>query len=197
MIEVEKKFKLSQEEEAKLIADAKFIKEVTNTDTYFDNANYDLTTNGLWLRNRNGRFELKVNVSRKLNELGRPDWNTTEFKELETDNEIRKELNLKNSGNIAGDIEMLGYEPFVTLKTERKMYQRDGYVISIDSIDYGYQVVEIELMVETSNEVEEASERIVRFAESIGINTNPVRGKVMEYLYRNAPEHYKLIANPL
>ncbi|MBU0645933.1 CYTH domain-containing protein [Patescibacteria group bacterium] len=197
MIEVEKKFQLSPEEEAKLIAGAQFVKEVTNTDTYFDNEQYDLTANGLWLRQRNDRFELKVNVSKKLNELGRPDWNTTEFKELETDDEIREELHLGNTGNIADDIAMAGYEPFVTLKTERKMYQKDDYVISIDTIDYGYHVVEIELMVETQKEVEAASEQIVKYAESVGINNDPVRGKVMEYLYRNNPEHYNLISNPL
>jgi len=62
MIEVEKKFRLTDTQRESLIKDAEFVSEKTFTDTYYDTADYQLTTKDVWLRQRGENFELKVAV---------------------------------------------------------------------------------------------------------------------------------------
>ena len=60
MIEVEKKFILTTEQEKSLIEGADFLGEKKFTDIYYDDEDFSLTKKDLWLRNREGRFELKI-----------------------------------------------------------------------------------------------------------------------------------------
>jgi len=60
MIEVEKKFILSEQEKERLIKDAEFLSERVFTDIYYDTEKFLLTSQDKWLRSREGKFELKL-----------------------------------------------------------------------------------------------------------------------------------------
>ena len=90
-------------------------------------------------------------------------------------------------------LESNGYKPFATITTNRKKYSKDGFAIDVDSATFGYEIIEIELMVEEESEMEGATKRILEFAQSLGLTEGVVRGKISEYLYRFNPEHHKVL----
>ena len=63
MVEVEKKFLLSDNQKTQLLDGAEFLYEKTIVDTYFDDTQFSLTANNLWLRERDNEFELKAPLS--------------------------------------------------------------------------------------------------------------------------------------
>ncbi|MDO8602108.1 MAG: CYTH domain-containing protein [bacterium] len=187
MIEVERKFSLTEEQKAKLLDGAVFKGEKVITDCYYDSADFSLTTKDQWLRLRNDEFELKVPVGDNVSR------GTDYYNELVTESEIRNFLKLPESGSLESDFKNAGYEPFCICKTTRQKFTKDGFMIDIDSVNYpegtGYALAEIELMVE-ENRVDEANKLILDFAKKFGLNLNPVRGKVIEYLRLYKPKHY-------
>jgi len=40
-------------------------------------------------------------------------------------------------------------------------------------------------------EMKNASDKILAYAQHLGLKTGPVRGKVTEYLRRNRPDHFR------
>ena len=60
MIEVEIKVCITDAQKTELIKGAEFISEESLVDEYYDSVDFSLTTNGYWLRRRNGEFELKL-----------------------------------------------------------------------------------------------------------------------------------------
>lgn len=60
MIEVEKKFLLSDSEANRLLDGADACGEKTVEDDYFDTDDYRLTLSDLWFRRRDGVYELKM-----------------------------------------------------------------------------------------------------------------------------------------
>ena len=188
MIEIEKKFPCSDSTEAHLVQKgAEFIKTVTHTDTYFDTSEFDLTTKEIWLRKRNGRFEMKI----PLHELGGKGTVVERYKELETDDEIRSFLQLGE-----GDFETIvreAFVPFATIMTTRKKYRLSEYNIDIDETDFGYRVLEIELMLEDDGDHEQVAKQLVDFARSIGLDIEFVRGKVLTYISEHNPSHYQAL----
>ena len=58
MIEVEKKFQITNAQRDRLLEGAEFVYKKDIRDTYFDRG-VELCTKDLWLRERDGRFELK------------------------------------------------------------------------------------------------------------------------------------------
>jgi hypothetical protein len=60
-VEVELKFQFTPADELKVLNNAKLVKEVKFTDKYYDNVtSYILTTNDIWLRQRDLRWECKI-----------------------------------------------------------------------------------------------------------------------------------------
>lgn len=190
MIEVEKKFKLDEEQEKKLLADAEFLAEVTNVDTYFDNDRFDITTDDNWLRTRNDAFEYK----KRLHQLGHKLAGTS-YDELENDDQIRSTLNLQTSDSMIDDVIAAGFAPFATITTQRRSYKRESFHIDLDVCDFGYTLAEIELMVDENMDREEALRQIDAFAKKIGLDTSSIRGKVTEYIFRFRPEHYQALVD--
>src|SRR3989338_7678628 len=89
MIEIEKNFDLKDSDKEKLIADATFLRKITLTDTYYDTKDFRLTTKDHWLRQRNGRFELKTPINGTAT-----DRITDQYREIENDKEIINALSL-------------------------------------------------------------------------------------------------------
>ena len=187
MIEVEKKFRLREGEEARLIEGAEFVKEKTMTDVYFDAPGWPLSTKDWWLRERNGKMELKVRVG----SLGHHEHTVEQYEEIEDEWAIAEKLGLTNDVSLRIVMEAEGYKPFATIITHRRTYRRDGFTIDFDETADGYAMVEIEKMAEDETGAAAAEQSIRAFAESLGFDTGVYRGKVLEAIYRQHPDQYR------
>ena len=190
MFEVEQKFILSEEDIERLVDGAEFLGEKTFTDTYFDTAEFALTKNDMWLRKRGEEFELKIPM-REVTES-----RTNQYQEIEGEDKIREVFSIAPFKSFVEDIAALGHDAFCVCTTTRKKYQKEGFVIDLDLVEYGdfsYALGEIELLVEQKAQMAEAVGMIEKFAEKNGLKNLPVRGKVIEYLKRKKPEHYRAL----
>lgn len=188
MIEVEKKLKITPEQEKNLIAGAEFIKEEKLLNSCYDNPEYSLTKKDLWLRDRNGRFEMKIPIA--ANHIG-------QYEELENDGEIKKALDFPETADLRQELAARGYSPFYSCLTIRRKYKKEGFTIDLDSTHFNretvYEIVEIELLVKEKEESAAAIARIKEFAAKNGIPYNKARGKIIEFLKRYRPEHYRTL----
>ena len=209
MFEIEKKLVYNEENKEgidKLISSAVFIKEVVNDDVYYDTENSDLLVKEIYLRTRNGLFELKVSQSEKKKSIR----GIEQHIEIENEDEIRKYLNMKNNteeveipphclikknGELKDDLEKAGYVPKFSYKVTRKKYKSGKFVIDFDEADYGFTTVEIELLVEKEEEMAGAMKKIIDFAKSYGLEKSPERGKLFEYIYRFNKKAYKRVVD--
>ena len=189
MIEIEKKFQLSPEQEKRLLDGATFLSQIKIFDVYFDTRDHRLTKQDIWLRTRNGDFELKVGLKdhdmRVINQ----------YEEITDQNEIRKRLEIPTEASLDEDLLKQGYAPFVSCHTTRKTYEKDGFRIDLDQVEYEsdleYSIAEIELQVDDERERPQAIEKIVTFAKKHLLTDELVRGKVVEYLLQKRYEHYR------
>lgn len=188
MIEVEKKFVLERDELERLIKDARFITQKEFTDVYYDDNNYSLTTKNMWLRSRAGKFEFKCPVLLE-NNFSQVD----HYEEIEDDDLIKRKLSINSNDPLIYSLEMKGYKDFASITTIRKKYKKQNFTIDIDNTDFGYRVAEIELLVNNNNEIEYASKAIIDFADACGIKIGLVRGKLIEYIRQNRPDHFKAL----
>lgn len=189
MIEVEQKFILSERDVEKLTEGSEFLGERTFTDIYYDSADLALGKNDMWLRERDGNWELKI----PMHEIGKNV--TQQYQEIEGEEKIREVFGIAPMKDFLNDITDLGYEPICNLTTVRKKFRKGKFVIDLDQVSgndgFNYQIGEIELMVEDKNEALQAIVEIGKFAENAGLKVAPVRGKVIEYLRIKKSEHYK------
>lgn len=189
MIEIEKKFILSSSDKERLLNGAEMIGTKIFTDVYYDNGTYDLTKKDWWLRSRDGRFELKIPAGTS----GRNGIETNQYEEFEDDEAIKRQLNIVTEKPLRDSLALSGFEPFATMTTTREKYKKDGFGIDIDSMDFGFNIAEIEVMIDDWKRAEEAKRRIIAFAEQHDLSTAPVRGKVLEYLARKNQCHFKAL----
>jgi len=162
MIEVEKKFIPTSEEIERVIQGADLLEEETHTNVYYDTENYELTTKVRWLRNRGGKFELKIPLNWKPNNHGV----IVQFEELEDDDEIRKFFGISSQANtLEEDLNANGYKPFASITTTRKKYKKGELFFVIDSTNFDFTILEIELMVDSESEIKKAEEKILAFAD--------------------------------
>ncbi len=176
MIEIEKKFLLNDAERERLLSGATFMETVVNIDTYFDLEDHSLTCRDCWLRKRNSNWELKI----PLHALGEKTA-VTHYRELTEHDEILAVL----------EFNFAEYQPFCTIVTTRRRYKKNDFSIDLDSCDFGYDLVEIELMVSEDDDRAAATELILAFAQKYGLRTDRVRGKILEYLRRFRPDHLR------
>jgi thiamine-triphosphatase len=190
MIEIEKKFLLSEKDEKRLIKDAEFISKKEFVDIYYDDKFFSLTKNDIWLRSRDNDFELKLPLNNKGNRTA------DKYKEITNEKIIKKFLKLNLNKNLKSSLKEAGYLPFVKCKTIRKKYKKDKFIIDIDYVDFGnfnYNICEIELMLNKKSEIKNAVNQIINFALEHNLKITPVRGKIIEYLKRKRPKHYKTL----
>lgn len=189
MIEVERKFRPTEEQKAALINGAAFVGEKTMTDIYYDTVDFQLTTNDRWLRQRDGAWELKE----PLNTLSASKRAADQYRELTTEEEIRSALHLFPKNSLSIDLTNAGYQPFAPIKTTRRKYKKDGFVIDLDDMDFGYDIGEIELLVNDESEMAAGVAKIEAFAKQHGLGLTFIRGKILEYLHRFRPDHYQAV----
>jgi len=152
---------------------------------------FALTGRDFWLRTRDGRFELKVpqnagNIGSRM---------TDQYREIETDAEIAKELKVVVRGGLGETVKTLGYKPFARIVTRRESYQKGGFHLDFDETDFGFSAFEVELMVEKPKDISDAEERIMDFARAHHFTATEgiTYGKVIEYIKRHNPRHYAFL----
>lgn len=187
MFEVEKKFSLEPGDEERLIAGTTFVGEKIIHDVYYDVPDFSLSTKEWWLRCRDSSWELKI----PQHVIGYRNHVIDQFEEVEDESEIRSRLGLPQEGDFLTVITGLGYAPIADIRTTRRKYRLAPFTIDIDSMDYGYALAEIELMVDSAADMPEAAERIEQFARERGLAYRFILGKVLEYLRRMRPAHYR------
>jgi len=190
MIEVEKKFILSEQDKKQLTNDPEFLSERVFSDIYYDTEKFLLTSQDKWLRSRDRVFELKLPLHNGVERLA------DQYDELEDEQKIRRALNLLPNKNLADDLIKAGYFPFCTCKTTRRKYKKGLFIIDLDIVDFQdftYNIAEIELLVSDKSEIESAIEMIMDFAKSQNLTITPARGKIIEYLKRAKPNHYQTL----
>lgn len=192
-IEVEKKFILNNEDIGRLLENAEFVNEKIFTDIYYDNENYSLTSNDIWLRKREGKFEMKIPISKSVG-----NYFINKYEEIEGEENIRKILKIEKENSFINDILEYGFKSFCECKSTRKKYRKGEFVIDLDEVEYenfNYKICEIELLVEKRTHIEEATKKILQFAKENNLRIESVRGKVIEYLKREKPQHYQVLVN--
>lgn len=189
MIEVEKKFTFKAEDIKRLTKDAEFIIEQVFTDIYYDTEDYSLTTKDRWLRSRDGKFQLKMPFNKERISIRSLD----QYEEIESEPEIRNILNLLKQKTFSEDLKDKGYLPFATLVTTRKKYKNGEFILDFDVMDFGYNLFEIELMVNNESEIEQATNKIINFAKQYGIKNARTRGKLIEYIKRKNPKQFQIL----
>jgi len=193
MIEVEKKFLLTPEQEEKLIANAEFIKKQELLNSFYDDPKYSLTKKDWWLRDRNGRFELKIPIAANRTGL------TDQYEELENEEDIKKALDFLSDSDLRKELAIRDFSPFYSCLTIRRKYRKNGFAIDLDLTYFDpettYEIAEIELLVNDKSEVDAAAAKIKEFAADHNIPYGPVRGKIIEYLKRYRLEHYETLVD--
>ncbi len=186
MIEIEKRIRLNEEIKKILIADAQFLKQEEIIDEYYDNDCFEFTTNDIWLRNRNKKFELKIGIKG----MGKAD----RYRELEDEQDIKKFLNIPDNVEIKDFLKEKGFEPFCELKTKSEKYKNGDFLIEIDQSeaqDFKYNSAEIELMVENENQIQEARDKIIDFLNSKNIPLERLFfAKIFEYIKEKRRSHF-------
>ncbi len=197
MIEIEKKFILSDEQKAALIKDAEFSGEKHIVDSYFDTDDFRLTLADIWFRARGGSFELKEPLHRGGSAKSNQYYEHTDHKK------IGEVLGFEETASLETAMEEQGIHSFVTCHTTRKSYRKDGFTIDIDTVTYDdssftYSLAEVELLIEDASQASVAEAQILEFAESHGLSTDKsIDGKIIAFLKVERPRHYALLVEAL
>lgn len=178
MIEVEKKFQPTEEQLEKMLEGAEFLGEVVNHDIYYEYEDFRMHKSGVCLRKRNNSFELKISVA------------SSSKKEIEDEEEIKKYFHTELPLQEFIDQNLIVFTDF---KNNRKKYKKGKFTIDVDNMDFGYNMCEIELMVNDKSEAKNAEEEIVNFTKEYKIDDKKILTKRGEYLKRFKPEIYKEI----
>lgn len=178
MIEVEKKFRPTDAQLKAMLEGAEFLGEKILEDFYYDYPDYRLFKNYVYFRNRNRNFELKIGDDEIA---GISD-------EIENEKDIK--LYFKTKQPLS---EFVAENLVLTLhyKTTRKKYRKMEFSIDIDELDFGYECVEIELLVPDKSKVQDAKKKIIEFAKSYNFKIKDVPAKRREYFRLVKPEIYK------
>jgi adenylate cyclase class IV len=192
MIEIEKKFLLSDTQQQALLEGAHELGEKMVEDSYLDTEDFRLTKQDYWFRERNGAYELKA----PLKSSDSSPTVTNRYHELTSIEEICQELQIDTGVDFETALSAAGITRFITCYTSRKSYEKDGFHIDIDAAtyedsDFVYALAEIELLVSDESHADEAERRIVEFAKSFNLTTDQlVLGKIGSYLKSENPAHY-------
>lgn len=187
MIEVEKKFILTDNQLKAITKLAKFVRQMEFTDVYFDTRDRWLTLHDKWLRRRGDRFELKVPIPGVRQSMN-------VYREIENPRAIARELRLKSlREDVAENLAANGLRPFCTIASRRTFYRYRGFTIDIARMDFGYTIGEIEKIVRAEKNIPRATEEILALAVRLGLEAKPVYDKVIEYLRRYDLRHFRAL----
>jgi len=186
MIEVEKKFQPTEEQLTDFLKDAEFKSEKENIDIYYDMPNFALGKKGFKLRKRNKGYELKI----QLGDFS--DYTNAKYQEIETEPEILEKLGFAKDSSLEQIIKEK-MEILCSIKTKRKEYRKGEFVIDVDETDFGYNMIEVELMVEDESKIPEAEKKIADLGAVFEASNKKLPGKIAECLRITRPDVYKIL----
>ncbi len=186
MIEVEKKFQPTLEQLTIFLDGAEFIEEKENTDTYYDMPDLSYSIKGYKLRKRNKGYELKI----QLGDFN--DYTNAKYEEVTNDPEILEKLGFSKDSNLEQIIKEK-MEILCAIHTKRREYKKGEFTVDVDETDFGYNMVEVELMVENESQIEEAEKKIADLGEVLGSTGKKLPGKIAECLRVTRPDVYKIL----
>lgn len=178
MIEVEKKFRPTEEQLEAMLSGADFVGEKLLHDIYYDYPDYRLFKKEAKLRSRNGVFELKIG----------DDENAGISEEIENEQGIEKYL-----GTSLPLTEFISKNLIVIIDyvQKRKKYTKGEFTIDVDELDFGYSCVEVELLVAEEKDVSSAEKKLAAFVQSVGLKIERQPTKRGEYFRIVKPAVYK------
>jgi adenylate cyclase class IV len=195
MIEVEIKLHVTDEQASNLKAGAKFISCFSFVDTYYDSVDYKLTTNGLWLRQRDQQFELKLPATKDGSfHLGK----NIPMHEITDEKEIMHILGLPQNDSLPIALANAGYSALYRFANMRQTYIKDGFTIDFDRADFGdlvYCLCEVETLVESTDQTERALATLYSFIAQYNISPERAEGKLGYYIRTKKPVHYNAMLN--
>ena len=169
MIEVEKKCLATSQLLDFLKSNATKLGERILEDIYLDFEDLRLIKNDIWLRKRNEKFELKVPMSDHRQ--------SDVYEEIEDEAQILAKLQLKNFDDL---------RELAVITSHRQKFQIGDFHIDLDEITspkskFSYNMMEIELMIESSEDYENAQKKILEFMAEHSLQNEVVNGKIIEY----------------
>lgn len=186
MIEVEKKCLATEEFLNFLKNNAEKLGYYVLEDICLDFEDLRLIKNDIWLRRRNGKYELKIPMlfDNKKSDV---------YEEIEDEKKILAKLDLKNFDDL---------QELSALITHRQTFKIDNFHIDLDEIispgtDFLYKMMEIELMIESPEQYENAQQKILQFMQEHALKNEIVNGKWVEYVKRYRPEICELLRENL
>ncbi len=137
----------------------------------------------MYLRTRNGKFELKIK---------KPSGEIKIEQEVEDVEEIKKYFKTNKNLEDFTKEDMIVFYEYVN---NRKKYKKEDFIIDLDNLDFGYSLVEVELLVDDESFVDEAVEKIKTLVESCGIEMKETTSKRRMYIKTVKPELYETLFN--
>jgi predicted adenylyl cyclase CyaB len=197
MIEVEIKVKVTEQQKQNLIQVANFISQEIIVDTYYDSKKYSLTIKGMWLRARNGLFELKTpatqtggfNIDKNI-----------PMHEFTNQDEIAKILNLHECYKISflDALTKVGYKEIYKIITTRESYKKNKFIIDFDCArcdNLTYTACELETIVDNKDQCQNALNDLLAFIKPFGISSEKAEGKLWYFIKNINPTHYQALKN--
>jgi adenylate cyclase class IV len=197
MIEIEYKFILDLNQKEMILTNAIFQKEENFTDRYFDLPDYTLSLQDIWLSTRNEAFRLKVPTGQSGHQEFTTQKNNPK-KEIHLEKEIKQFFKINGNGALESSLEEIGIKPFYSFNNIRRKYLKDGLTIDIDTAfegDFCYELCEVELEVESKQEIKAAIEKLEDFMRVHELEIKPVNGKLIELIRLRNDIHYNLLSN--
>ncbi len=190
MIEVERKFQPTEEQMAALLEDAEFLGEKNIRDLYYDFPDFRIYKSGNRLRKRDSGYEMKIY---------QPDTvSTIEIaREIENDQEIKDFLGFTKDTRSLNEIVLNDMQYVCDFTTKRKKYKKEDFNIDIDETSFGYNAVEIEVMVDDKDKAKEAEDKILKLANTYGLEIKKLPLKSRAYLEKERPEIYEILKDYL
>jgi adenylate cyclase class IV len=188
-IETEKKFFVDDDTLEKIKKQSDFVSKKEFTDTYFDTSNYSLTLDNQWLRKRvttaGSKYELKVGLQKTKGLIDN-------FQEITKEEEIATHLNLSLKERLEEALQKKGFLPFCTFTTTRESYYWNDLKLDFDTTDFGYRIMECEVMVSKKEETLSAEKRIHRFFQEFKIDEKKsVPAKIAVFLSQKNKKHFE------
>ncbi|KAK2853338.1 hypothetical protein FQN49_005171 [Arthroderma sp. PD_2] len=176
VIEVERKFSCGPESKEIFrsnkglppFRNIQYVGQRTFEDTYFDCQRL-LTTNGIWVRRRNGAWQAKVRTDHSNST-----YTNSRFEELSKPSEIlklvqsfRREVGYLPTEESGCDVRNSGLEVMARFTTYRDIWKFDErFEVVLDRTDFGHWVGEVELQQEVNVDDDETKALAQRHAKS-------------------------------
>ncbi|MDR1236552.1 MAG: CYTH domain-containing protein [Holosporaceae bacterium] len=176
MIEIEKKLNPSNESVELVKKDTIFVTHKIMNDILYDYEDLSLIKNDVWLRKRNGKFDLKVSKDKDRK---------TRF--LDVYDEIEDESKICEILNVVS-IKDANFIEIASLTTKREKYKFGEFNIDLDIVtsaadDFVYNLLEVELMVESESDIPIACEKMKKFMDEYDIADKSANAKIIQYFY--------------